>query len=259
MLYSIVTVNFNNLEGLKKTHRSMQHQNISRADFEHIVIDGGSTDGFQEYIFEHGKDFDVIVSEKDAGIFDAMNKGIAIAKGQFVFFLNSGDSFSSCSVLSNVRDVIASYPDDKLFCGKVNTYIQGEYLREANLNPWICHQSAFLSVDLAKKYRFDSNLKVFGDLDMWFRLNLNGDYNPIFFDELVCDMEMDGVGNCPSLFKYRVKDKIQFNLKHNLNSRLFLDDLCMRLGYVYYRIFGLRSYHRHFIGFILYVKNKVFK
>lgn len=86
---SIITINFNNKEGLIKTVESVVHQ--SYQDFEYIVIDGGSTDGSADYIKEQQTHFDYWVSEPDKGIYNAMNKGIEVAKGEYCLFLNSGD------------------------------------------------------------------------------------------------------------------------------------------------------------------------
>jgi len=88
---SIITINYNNLDGLKRTIESVVNQTWK--EFEYIVIDGGSTDGSFAYIESQTKDIDYWVSEPDKGIYNAMNKGIARAKGDYLIFLNSGDHF----------------------------------------------------------------------------------------------------------------------------------------------------------------------
>lgn len=97
---SIITINYNNLDGLKKTIQSVVGQ--SYKDFEYIVIDGGSTDGSASYIQQHVSSINYNVSEKDTGIYNAMNKGIKVATGEYLLFLNSGDSFASAQVLEKV-------------------------------------------------------------------------------------------------------------------------------------------------------------
>jgi glycosyltransferase involved in cell wall biosynthesis len=94
---AIITVNFNNLEGLKKTMESVLNQ--SWQDFEYLVIDGGSTDGSREYIESQQEKIKYWVSEIDRGVYHAMNKGIEKAKGEYLLFLNSGDHFYSPEVL----------------------------------------------------------------------------------------------------------------------------------------------------------------
>lgn len=96
---SIITINYNNLKGLKRTVESVVNQTWQ--EFEYIVIDGGSTDGSAAYIESQSSKIDYWVSESDKGIYNAMNKGIAKATGEYLFFLNSGDHFNSINALKN--------------------------------------------------------------------------------------------------------------------------------------------------------------
>ena len=91
MKLSIITVNLNNADGLKKTIESVVMQTFS--DYEYIIIDGGSTDGSVEIIKQYADKITYWVSEPDKGIYNAMNKGILQAKGEYCYFLNSGDWF----------------------------------------------------------------------------------------------------------------------------------------------------------------------
>jgi glycosyltransferase involved in cell wall biosynthesis len=90
MKLTIITINYNNKEGLVKTFDSVRVQTWK--DFEFIVIDGGSTDGCKELI-EQNHQINYWVSEKDSGVYNAMNKGIRKATGDYVIFMNSGDFF----------------------------------------------------------------------------------------------------------------------------------------------------------------------
>ena len=94
---SIITVNYNNLEGLKKTVESVKNQTYQ--EFEYIVIDGNSKDGSAEYIQNNNTLFDYWLSEPDSGVYQAMNKGIEKATGDYLLFLNSGDHFYNAKVL----------------------------------------------------------------------------------------------------------------------------------------------------------------
>lgn len=100
MELSIITVNLNNRDGLKKTIDSVVCQTFR--DFEWIIIDGGSTDGSKELIEQYAEHFAYWVSEPDKGIYNAMNKGIKVAKGEYCFFLNSGDWLCDNQVLNNL-------------------------------------------------------------------------------------------------------------------------------------------------------------
>jgi glycosyltransferase involved in cell wall biosynthesis len=88
---SIITINFNNLQGLKRTVDSVHSQLYKQ--FEHIIIDGNSNDGSQSFIQERSSHFGYWISEPDEGIYHAMNKGIIKSKGDYLIFLNSGDYF----------------------------------------------------------------------------------------------------------------------------------------------------------------------
>jgi putative colanic acid biosynthesis glycosyltransferase len=99
-VFSVITVNFNNIDGLKRTAESVLSQRMS--DFDWIVVDGGSSDGAVEFLSSIMDEKLAWTSEPDAGIFDGMNKGIARAKRQYCIFMNSGDTFADSGVLEAV-------------------------------------------------------------------------------------------------------------------------------------------------------------
>ncbi|MBB1192505.1 glycosyltransferase [Flavobacterium sp. SOK18b] len=101
---SIITVNYNNLEGLQKTIESLGSQTWQ--EFEHIVIDGGSTDGSVAFLESKSHQFSYWISEPDLGVYHAMNKGIAKAEGTYLLFLNSGDHLYSNTVLEQQQHQI---------------------------------------------------------------------------------------------------------------------------------------------------------
>ena len=94
---SIITVNYNNLEGLKKTVESVVNQTWK--DFEYVIIDGASSDGSVKFLESQKENINYWISEPDKGVYHAMNKGIKKAKGEYLLFLNSGDHFYDNSVL----------------------------------------------------------------------------------------------------------------------------------------------------------------
>ena len=114
MKLSIITVNLNNMEGLQKTCDSIISQTFK--NFEWIVIDGGSADGSKELIEEYGSNISYWVSEPDKGIYNAMNKGIKVAKGEYLYFLNSGDYLFDSNALS---DVFLDNPKEDIVYGFV--------------------------------------------------------------------------------------------------------------------------------------------
>lgn len=104
---SIITINYNNLEGLKRTVASVVNQ--TRKDFEYIIIDGGSTDGSAAFIETQNQSLAYWVSEPDAGIYNAMNKGIKEAKGDYLLFLNSGDHLFDSGVIEKSKPHLGKY------------------------------------------------------------------------------------------------------------------------------------------------------
>ena len=120
-LFTVITINLNNAAGLDETICSVTAQGFS--DKEYIVVDGGSTDASSDVIDAHESQIDRILSGPDRGIYDAMNKGIGLARGEWVIFLNSGDIFATSDALERVAarissdaeillgDAIVLYPD----------------------------------------------------------------------------------------------------------------------------------------------------
>jgi glycosyltransferase involved in cell wall biosynthesis len=165
---SIITINYNNLEGLKRTVESVVNQTWQ--EFEYIVIDGGSTDGSTAYIESQSDTIDYWISEPDNGAYNAMNKGISVATGEYLLFLNSGDNLfnnevlSKCNVNLNFNDLIT-----------FNIQIVGdEYSRIINYPDKIrfsylfinvvCHQSTFIKKQLFEIVGlYDENLKIVSD------------------------------------------------------------------------------------------------
>jgi glycosyltransferase involved in cell wall biosynthesis len=100
LLISVVTINLNNLNGLKNTVVSVLSQTFQ--SFEYIVVDGDSIDGSVDYLKSLGPSLHCLIAEKDNGIYDAMNKGINCAQGQYILFLNSGDYFYDANSLNSI-------------------------------------------------------------------------------------------------------------------------------------------------------------
>ena len=103
-LVSIITINRNNLVGLRRTIASVLSQTWK--EFEYIVIDGDSSDGSDEFIRTKDSLIDKWISEPDTGIYNAMNKGIKMASGEYLLFLNSGDELYSSNILEQNKDDI---------------------------------------------------------------------------------------------------------------------------------------------------------
>lgn len=161
-IVSIITINYNNAVGLRKTIESVISQSYKQ--FEFIIIDGGSTDESTQVIQEYKEHIDYWVSEPDNGIYHAMNKGTAIAKGIYCNFMNSGDYFFEKDVL---KSVFSQKKLADIICG--STYITEWIKAPLNItfdflfNNTICHQCAFIKRTLLLKYKYDESLKLVSD------------------------------------------------------------------------------------------------
>lgn len=165
MKLSIITINYNNDSGLLKTFDSVFNQTCG--DFEYIVIDGASKDDAISLIRSNEDRISCWVSEPDKGVYDAMNKGIAKATGDYCLFMNSGDCFYSDDVveaalpLLDGTDIVygnTHYTDGKIRYSKDEPDLFSFFY----VSCW-CHQSTFIKTDLLKKYMYDSTLKIVAD------------------------------------------------------------------------------------------------
>ena len=109
MKISVVTVCYNSVNTIEETMLSVLNQTYP--DIEYIIIDGGSTDGTVDIIRKYAARLGYWISEPDKGIYDAMNKGIAAATGDYINFMNSGDMFASNDVLSSFKNFVSDDPE----------------------------------------------------------------------------------------------------------------------------------------------------
>ena len=209
MKLSIVTINYNNAEGLRKTLASVASQTFR--DFEHIIVDGGSTDESVEIIREYA-DNEAIrlensktdnlassphhlitlspitwISEKDRGIYDAQNKGIRLAHGEYCYFLNAGDTFCADDVLERMfspNNLISSSPNhlpDILYGNEIIVDGNGKRVGIARgvekpsfvdlYNSCMKHQASFIRRSLFDKYgMYDTDMRICSDFDWFFRV-----------------------------------------------------------------------------------------
>lgn len=169
MELSIITINLNNLEGLRKTVESVLSQTWK--DFEWIIIDGGSSDGSKELIVENEAHFSYWCSEPDKGIYNAMNKGAEKATGQYLLFLNSGDVLFDNTVLERVHSMGIQ---SDIVTGQMVRMDNGALLRRYDkdivmqlFHRTINHQATFIRKALFDEIKYDENLKIVSDWKFW--------------------------------------------------------------------------------------------
>ena len=170
MKLSIITINLNNKGGLKRTIDSIIPQTFK--DFEWIVVDGGSDDGSKELLEQYQDRFAWWCSEPDGGIYNAMNKGIPHAPGEYINFMNSGDVFASSTILSDVFST--SHDAGVLFGLMVRETIDGAVVWPGMMkkqlrwydfyNSTINHPSAFIRREVFLQYgSYDESYKIYAD------------------------------------------------------------------------------------------------
>ena len=148
-------------------------KNQSLADFEYIVIDSLSDDGTSEIISAHQSAIDIYVREKDAGIYDAMNKAIAICRGRYIGIINADDAYFE-ETLKNVQKVITEFPDSQIIYGGVQILAEGGgslLVDHSNLDrAMIAHPSCFVSAEAYRLFgAFNADFKIAADYDFMLR------------------------------------------------------------------------------------------
>lgn len=213
---SIITVNRNNADGLERTIKSVITQTYTKYEF--IIIDGNSTDSSVDIIKQYSSDITYWVSEKDTGVFNAMNKGISQSTGDYCYFLNSADIFAHENVLKNIFES-QTYTAPFINGHQINNF--GNYTQKVPcLNRpltlfdfyWgtIKHQATFIRRDLFGTYGlYDENLKITSD---WkFFLQTIGLHNeqPVFVGVDVVLFEWDGLSTNPQLMLSHTNERAQ--------------------------------------------------
>lgn len=203
VLISIITINFNNLEGLKKTMTSVLGQTWK--EFEYIVIDGGSTDGSMAYIESQSKNIDYWVSETDTGIYNAMNKGIKVSKGEYLLFLNSGDVLFSHEILHQNYKFITLYDiiyfnlnvvnEKEIFIKKYPDQLLFSYF----VHDTLPHPATFIRKAIFNKIGlYDESLKIVSDWKFFIQSICKFNYTYKRIDETLSTFYLDGLSSDPS-------------------------------------------------------------
>ena len=192
---SIITINFNNRDGLRKTIESVVNQTWQ--EFEYIIIDGGSTDGSVEVIQEYADRIDYWVSEPDKGIYHAMNKGVAVAKGEYCQFLNSGDSLSDVDALNQILFELNN--TDIVFAQMRFTNNQIVYTVPHNITMQrlythsLPHPSSFIKRELLRKWPYDESLKIVSDWKFWIQALIFGECSYKVVPRTIVDFDTTGI------------------------------------------------------------------
>lgn len=232
---SIITVVYNDAKGLSSTIRSVLDQDYP--NIEYIVIDGGSNDGSLDIIAKNAANIDYWVSEPDDGIYNAMNKGLSHAHGDYVLFLNSSDEFVNSEVVSKTVEQIT--PDlDVIYGSSVQINSDGKHvinkpfpLSDITEYPIFRHNAAFFKLSLHKQFLFAENRKhELGfalDYDAIYRMYMSGaKFKEI--DLVIMSHNMLGVSN-------NIAQSLIYNYRITKSQRNFFDWVVLQLKVLKYR------------------------
>ena len=251
MTLSIITINRNNAHGLKKTMQSVVSQ--TNKDLEYIVVDGASTDESVEVIKHFAEQRDIRwVSERDNGIYNAMNKGIGMAQGEYVMILNSGDYLVSPQVVDEMGKALETNNRPDIFYGNMlKIWPDGKILRDhqlrddyslfdfyhGTLNP----DGTYIRRSLFEQYGpFDESLKICSDWAWMLKtVGMNG-VKPLHVDIDTLYFDMTGVSEGGERSRQTIRNERQQVLKQTLPAAVLED-------YNRYEndILMMRRLHRH--------------
>ena len=224
---TVVTVVFNDVAHIESTMLSVIGQTYK--NIEYIVIDGKSNDGTTNIIRQYSYKITTWISEPDKGIYDAMNKGLVLATGDYIIFMNSGDKFVSETVLEHIFDSVTSNPD-VIYGHTIGIHKNGR-LRQRLLPFYesdqycptvgICHQSFLVKTDMAKKLMFDIAYKVCADHKMLYDL-YKADATFVEYKgdvaEILCD---EGYSDKHLVLKLNERGRI-YGINNDLKFKLFI-------------------------------------
>lgn len=225
-LITVITVCYNVVNELEKTMLSILNQNYDK--IEYIVIDGGSKDGTVDVIKKYAARLAYWVSEPDKGIYDAMNKGIRVAKGEWCVFMNAGDFLFS--IPNELLDVSNKVYSALSFSVEENDNVieHPSYSWTLMLHNTLPHQGLFYNMRKLK-FEFDLRFKVFSDYNQNIKMRLNSE--PIkIYNSVVAFHSMDGISN---------------NAKHGkeifqvVHSNYGVWGVC--LSFIYFKLVGIKK------------------
>lgn len=195
---SIITIVYNRKEDLRKTLENIRNQDFLSKEL--IVIDGESTDGTLEIIEEYSYDIDIFISEKDQGIYDAMNKGVLNASGQWLNFMNAGDCYIDENILSSIFNENHSSDIDLMIGDTIIDY--GDFRKEFKVQSldsiWkgarFIHQSVFIDRKFQLENLYNIDNKIGGDFEFFYN-SIKRNSNIKILNKFISIFEAGGVSD----------------------------------------------------------------
>lgn len=222
---SIITVVYNNADFIRRSIESVLSQ--SYVNIEYLVIDGGSTDGTISVIEEYSDQISVFITEKDEGIYDALNKGIRKATGDVIAILHSDDKYCNKHVVLNVMKHMEKEKSEFCFSdavivdsssGRIMRYYMAHYFKKwMFIIGWMPpHPACFIERSLFDEFGlYSTNYKIAGDFDLLLKIFYGREIRWSYLDQVTVKMSTGGVSNSGWRSKKLVYSEINRSLKSN--------------------------------------------
>lgn len=232
-LVTIITICYQAKEYIQETIESVISQTYPLK--EYIVVDGGSTDGTLDIIMRYRNHMACVISERDKGIYDAMNKGIHKAHGEWICFMNAGDKFFSEKAIENMFKAEGLDKVDILYGDVLLDYGDFFVLQKANPDPhqlWkgmiFSHQSVFIKTTLCQRLLFDIRFRIAADFDFFYRAFFVFHSSFAYRENIVSIVDVEGVSNkkqAASVLEWwkvvRVRDNLSSGLVYRIHFYYF--------------------------------------
>lgn len=233
---SIITVVYNGAKHLENTIKSVIALNYD--NIEYIIIDGGSTDDTLDIIKGYAEHIDHWISEKDRGIYDAMNKGVKIATGQWINFMNAGDTFASVDALSFFEDTALDadiiYGDAIILYPTFKTLLRTSPLVESWKRMPFCHQASFTKRNLINNSPFNLAYKLSSDFDFIYSAYLKQKrFN--YIKQVICEFDFTEGASIKNIFQ-SVKERKTIVLKNSFSIRKWTYH-SLAISYIYFTFY----------------------
>ena len=241
MRLSIITINWNNASGLEKTMLSVASQTYK--EFEYVIVDGASTDGSVEVIKKLEPEFAYLkwVSEPDKGIYNAMNKGIMMTSGEYIFILNSSDLLFSSTAIEEMLEALSQDKNVRLLLGNI---VKAGVKRRRRMRPkhetrqlkpiessmflfyhgTIPHDAAFIKKDVFEEFGYyDENMKICSDWKLFLNVIALGGVVPMCVDIDLVEFDMSGISESGGINADVIKKERRSYLEEILHPSILKD------------------------------------
>ena len=226
-LISIITVVYNGEKHLEETILSVINQTYDNVEF--IIIDGSSTDGTIDIIKKYEDKIDYWISEKDSGIFDAMNKGILASKGDYINFMNAGDFFTRINLVSDVVNILNTEEINLLYgnhyTGNGNYYNSNIKYKIQFVYKHICHQVIFADKICFNNNMFDIKYQWLGDYKWLLECFLNKNIKKKHINKEICYFEPTNNCQTSDMHLKRVSERASIGHEYFFNFEKVLFDI----------------------------------